>query len=287
MVSFIIPALLKPGKKIESDEKYLYDCLNSITAEIKREKDDSEIILVMKCEKEKQEKIRGELNQRYGCFLQKYGSSLSCYFDDGNRSEARNLGATHAKSDILTFMDVDTVIGEGFLKMIKKDFAQGYGYVNNTTRPLQKEFAEKRRLRYYATFMGLIQWGLTLMGICRPYGYCMSVKKDICNKTLYDGEMFMSKLAGYGEDSHFGGRCGTHCRKYGIKGKYEKGKYIDGGKKKRATVYTSFRGWSVEGFWRGGARMMVDVFLVPLLNEPRPLIGNWRERKESAPYGND
>lgn len=282
MVSFIVPALLKPikksSKKLKSEEEYLYGCLNSITAEIKREKDDSEIIAIIKCQEEEQSRILRNLVERYN-------HGVRCHFYEGNRSEARNLGAELAKGDILTFVDADTVIGEGFLRVIKKDFAKGYGYVNNTTRPLPEEFAKNRRLRYYATFMGLNQWGLTLMGIYRPYGYCMSVRKDICDKAFHDGEIFNSKISGYGEDSGSGGVIGAHCRKNGIRGKYEKGKYIEDGKKKRAIVYTSFRGWHEIGFWRGGSKMIVEVFLLPLLNEPRPLIGNWRERKENAPYG--
>ena len=273
MISFIVPALLKPSKKQKSDEEYLYRCLDYITAEIKREKDDSEIITVIKCQEEEQSRILRNLVERYD-------HSVRCRFYEGNRSEARNLGAKLVKGDILTFVDADTLIGEGFLRVNKKDFAQGYGYVNNTTRPLPEDLLEKRRLRYYATFMGLNQWGLTLMGIYRPYGYCMSVKKDICNKIFQDGEIFNPKISGYGEDSKSGGLIGTYCRENGIRGKYEKGKYIENGEKKRAIVYTSFRGWREMGFWRGGVKMIVEVFILPLLKEPRPLIGNWRDRKE-------
>jgi glycosyltransferase involved in cell wall biosynthesis len=267
MISFIVPGL--------PDEKYL-DCLDSIYEEIDREKDGSEIILVMKCEKERQEKLREELNQRYG-------RSLSCYFDDGNRSEARNLGAKHAKSNYLTFVDSDTIIGEHFISTTKRDFDKGYAFINYTTRPLDEDYADKRRLLYYNRFMNLNQWFLTKAYVCRPYGFCMSVRKNICEDVSADGEIFLKRLAGYGEDSELGSRYGPHCRKHGLKGKYEKGT-----KEKRIIVKTSFRGWYNERFWRGGVRMIVNTFIVPLPFIKRPLIGNWREKKkdDSAPYGN-
>jgi glycosyltransferase involved in cell wall biosynthesis len=278
MISFIVPGL--------PDEKHLYKCLDSIYTEIDRVKDGSEIILVMKCEKERQEKLREELNQRYGRRLQMYGSSLSCYFDDGNRSEARNLGVTYAKSNYLTFVDADTKIGENFISMTEEAFEKGYAYVNNSIRPLEEEWANKTRLLHYSRFMGLNQWFLTKARICRPYGFCMSVKKDICERTKTDGEIFMRKLAGHGEDSEFGSRYGLQCRKEGLKGKYESYRSFDKKTAEKMRVKTSFRGWYEEGFWRGGVRMLVNVFLVPLLK--RPLIGNWREIKQndSTPYGN-
>jgi glycosyltransferase involved in cell wall biosynthesis len=257
MVSFIVPAL--------PDEKHLYDCLDSIYDNIQEEKDGSEIILVLKCEKEREEEFREK--------LKKYRDVLSFYFDKGNRSEARNLGAGYAKSDILTFVDADTKICDGFISTTKRDFDKGYAYVNYTTRPLDEKDLKKRRLFYYSRFMNLMQWFFTKAYICRPYGFCMSVRKDISEAVAVDGEIFLKKLAGYGEDSELGGRYGTHCRRHGLKGKYEKGT-----KEKRMIVKTSFRSWKEEGFWRGGARMMVNVFLVPLLK--RPLIGNWREKNK-------
>jgi len=261
MISFIAPAL--------SDEKHLYKCLDSIYKKIDEEKDGSEIILVMKCEKEMESIVREK--------IKKYGDVLSLYFDDGNRSEARNIGVNHAKSDNLTFVDADTIIGDYFISKTNEDFEKGYAFINYSTRPLD---GDKKRLTYYSRFMNLMQWFFTKAYICRPYGFCMSVRKDICEDVAVYGEIFREILAGHGEDSEIGSRIGPHCRANGWKGKYEKGT-----KEERIIVKTSFRSWEKEGFWRGGVRMMVNVFLVPLLK--RPLIANWREREQNknAPYG--
>jgi glycosyltransferase involved in cell wall biosynthesis len=274
-ISFIVPAL-------ESDilEGYLFDySVNSIYKEILRKGDNSEIILIMKCEKENEDGIREEMAQRYK-------GVVRCHFSNGNRSEARNLGAEHAKNNYLTFVDADTKIGEKFISMTEEAFEKGYAYVNNSIRPLEKERADKTRLLLYGRFMGLNQWFLTKAGICRPYGFCMSVRKDICEKVKVDGEMFMKKLAGHGEDSEFGSRYGLQCRKEGLKGKYEGYRSFDKKIAERMIVKTSFRGWYKEGFWRGGVRMLVNTFIVPLIK--RPLIGNWREleKNDSDPYGN-
>lgn len=215
MISFIIPALLKPSKRLKLEEKYLYDCLDSIYKQIDIEKDGSEVILVLKCQKEMEEKYRTELNKRYG----KYGDILSLYFSDGNRSEARNLGVEHAKSNYLTFVDSDTKIGENSISMTEEAFKKGYAYVINSVRPLEEEQINKTRLLLYARFMGLNQWFLTKASVYRPYGFCMSVEKDRCERIKINGEIFRKKLAGHGEDSEFGSRYGLQCRKRGYKRK--------------------------------------------------------------------
>jgi glycosyltransferase involved in cell wall biosynthesis len=276
-ISFIVPAL-------ESDilEGYLFDySVDSIYKEILRKGDNSEIILIMKCEKENEDGIREEMAQRYK-------GVVRCHFSNGNRSEARNLGVEHAKSNYLTFVDADTKIGENFISMTEEAFEKGYAYICNSTRPLEEEQLNKTRLLLYARFMGLNQWFLTKAGVCRPYGFCMSVKKDICEKIKTDGEIFKKKLAGHGEDSVFGSEYGPYCRNHGWKGKYESYRSFDKKTAERMRVKTSFRGWYKEGFWRGGVRMIVNTFIVPLPFIKRPLIGNWREKKkdDSAPYGN-
>ena len=117
MISFVIPAL-------EADEKYLYNCLESVVDEILRNGTGSdEIITVVKLEKSSEEDFQTKM-------IERYGEMVRCVFSEGNRSVARNDGLKAAKNKIITFLDSDTLIGDGFIPATIKDFERGYAYVN-------------------------------------------------------------------------------------------------------------------------------------------------------------
>ncbi len=253
MISFIIPAL-------ESDEKYLQKCLDSVTGEIEANGTGSEeIIVIVKLEQSSKKDFLARMKKRYG-------DAVKWEFSDGNRSVAKNMGFEMAKNKIITFLDADTAIGMGFIPATINAFDKGYAYVNYSARPLDEEVADKRRLFYYARVLNLHQWAYTLMGnnFYRPYGFCMSVRKDIC-KAIKDGsEVFLERLAGHGEDSEFGRRYGRYCTGLRLRGKYERG----------TIVKTSFREWYVHGVRGGLKRMIWNAWGVPYTK--KPVVNNWR-----------
>jgi len=243
MISFIVPAL--------SDEPYLEKTLKSIVREIENFGRDGFEILVM---------LKGGLPSYLKRLEEKY-DYLKVYLTEGNRSQARNEGAKLAKNHILTFVDADTEIGENFIQKTLEDFKK-FAWVNYSARPLEQN---KRRLYYYSKLMNFFQWLFSNANFYRPYGFCMSVRKDICEKIKLEDEIFLSKLAGYGEDSEFGKRYGKFCRKNRLRGKYESG----------VRVYTSMREWYNHGFWKAARRIVLNVLFVPLFK--KPLIENWRK----------
>ena len=250
MISFVIPAL-------KADEKYLYKCLESVVDEILRNGTGSdEIITIVKLEKSSEEDFQTRMMERYG-------EMVRCVFSEGNRSVARNDGLKAAKNKIITFLDSDTLIGDGFIPATMKDFERGYAYVNYSARPLDEEVADRRRLFFYSRFMNLNQRLYTRLGICRPYGFCASARKDYCADAAYGGEVFLEKLAGHGEDAEFGKRYGAYCNGFAT-GKYEK----------KIIVKTSFREWYKTGLWRSGVRMIINTWITPYLK--RPTVKNWK-----------
>jgi glycosyltransferase involved in cell wall biosynthesis len=206
-------------------------------------------------------------NKNLPSYLKEFEKSgyVKFYFVKGNRSIARNEGIKIAKNNILTFVDSDTNIKKGFIEKTLRDFEKGYGYVNYSVKPLEHE--KKKRFFYYLKLMNFFQWLFTNMNVCRPYGFCMSVRKDICEKIKVNEEVFLSSLAGYGEDSEFGRRYGNYCRKKRIRGKYE-------GKLK---VHTSMREWYRKGFWGMSKRAVLNTLFVPYLK--KPLIESWRDEE--------
>lgn len=252
MISFVIPAL-------EADEKYLYNCLDSVVDEILANGfREDESTAVVKLQKSTEEEFRARIWDRYG-------EMVKCVFDPGNLSVARNIGLKLAKNNIVTFVDADTAVSSMFIPKTVLDFERGYTYVNYSTRPLDEEISDKRRLYFYSKFMNFNQWLHTRLDTCRPYGFCMSVRKDYCLNAFPDGEAFSILLAGYGEDADFGRRYGKYCKDLDLgAGKYE-------GKTK---VKTSFREYYKWGFWRGGVRMIVNTWFVPRYREPR--FRNWK-----------
>lgn len=257
MISFVIPAL-------ESDAEYLYDCMASIVDEISvNGTGTDEVILVVKLEKSIEGGFRAKIKERYS---ELDGSLIRtrCGFSDGNRSAARNIGLKMAENNIITFLDSDTVIGRGFITATVNDFEKGYGYVNYSARPLDEEVENKLRLFFYARFMNLNQWFYTRLGIYRPYGFCMSVKKDFCESVAENDEIFLKSLAGYGEDAEFGRRYKKYCDRLGARGKYEK----------TIIVKTSFREWYKHGLIGGGVRMIQNTWKVPY--RKKPIVGNWK-----------
>jgi glycosyltransferase involved in cell wall biosynthesis len=254
MISFVIPAL-------ESDQRYLWNCLDSLIHEISTNgtgKD--EVIVVVKLGRSTEKKFREKI-------LKKYGKSIKLKFSTGNRSVAKNYGLQLAKNNIITFLDADTIISKGFIRATLKRFNEGYAYVNYSARPLDEEVADKRRLFYYARYLNLNQWFYTLLGnkFYRPYGFCMSVRKDFCEAIKDGGDMFLERLAGHGEDSEFGRRYGRYCRRRGVRGKYER----------NIIVKTSFREWYVHGASGGLKRVIRNVWEVPY--RKKPVANNWRE----------
>lgn len=251
MISFVIPAL-------EADEKYLYNCLDSVVDEILANGSRSdEVIAVVKLQKSTEEEFRARIWNRYG-------EVVRCVFDPGNRSVARNIGLKLAKNDILTFLDADSEISYNFIPTTIRDL-NGHTFVNYSTRPLDGEVAGARRLYFYARFMNLVQWVFTHLGRCKPYGFGTSVKKDYCKASAYNGEVFLEELAGHGEDAEFGGRYNDYCKNLGLGiGEYE-GDII---------VKTSFREWHHWGFWRGGVRMIANTFRTP--RSRQSTFRNWK-----------
>jgi len=249
LISFIIPAL--------ADEPYLPRTLKSIEREIKKFDYKNFEILVMIKDKDK----------KLPDFLKNYEDSeyLKFYITEGNISVARNEGIKKAKNNILTFVDADTEIGENFIKNTLEDFERGYAYVNYSARPLKYE--GKKRFYYYLKLMNFFQWLFTNMNIDRPYGFCMSIRKDVCEKIKINDEVFLSSISGYGEDSEFGRRCGKYCRRNKIRGKYEA----------RTRAHTSMREWYKNGFWKMSKRVIINGLFAPYLK--KPLVEWWRNEK--------
>lgn len=253
MISFIIPTL-------ESDENYLQKCLDSVTGEIEANGTGSEeIIVIVKPEQSSKKDFLARMKK-------KYADAVRWEFSDGNRSVAKNMGFEMAKNKIITFLDADTVIDNGFIPATICAFDKGRAYVNYSARPLDEEVADKRRLFYYARILNLHQWAYTLMGnnFYRPYGFCMSVRKDFCKEIKDDGEVFLERLAGHGEDAEFGRRYGRYCTGLGLRGKYERS----------TIVKTSFREWYVHGALGGLKRAIRNTWEVPY--RKKPVANNWR-----------
>lgn len=253
MMSFIIPAL-------GSDEQHLCNCLDSVTAEIEANgTGNEEVIVIVKLEQSSKKDFLARMKK-------KYGDAVRWEFSNGNRSVAKNMGLEMAKNKIITFLDADTTICRRFIPTTMVAFDKGHAYVNYSARPLDEEVADKRRLFYYARFLNLHQMTYTLMGnnFYRPYGFCMSVRKDICKAIKDGGEVFLERLAGHGEDSEFGRRYGRYCTGLGLRGKYERG----------TIVKTSFREWYVHGALGGLKRVIRNVWEAPY--RKKPVVNNWR-----------
>ena len=253
MISFVIPAL-------ESDENYLYNCLNAIIDEMsKNGTDETEVIIVVKLEKSTEKEFLSRMAERYG-------NLVRFEFSDGNRSAAKNTGVKLAKNNIITFLDADTLIGRNFIPTTVRLFDDGHAYVNYSVRALDEEIADKFRFRFYSRAMNLSQWVHTSLGnsFYRPYGFCMSVRRDYCKDVAENGEVFLEVLAGHGEDSEFGRRYGKYCNDVNKKGTYA-GKTL---------VKTSFREWYVHGAVWALYRMIRNVWEVPY--RKKPVVKNWR-----------
>lgn len=262
MISIITPV-------IESDFEDYWHCHKSVIDEILEngEKTD-EFIVVVKLEKTSEKDFRERLKEKYEELYSEiddiYSSVVKYEFSDGNRSVAKNFGLSLAKNDIITFLDYDTAINRGFLKATKKAFEGGYAYINYSSRPLDEEVADEIRLFFYARFMNFNQLLYTLLGIYKPYGFGMSVRKDFSEDVAENGEVFLKILAGHGEDAEFGGRYGKHCNERGMRGKYEK----------VTIVKTSFREWYKRGLFGAGVRMIRNIVEAP--RRKRPVVSNWR-----------
>lgn len=240
MISFIIPTL--------PNEPYLSKTLESIADEIERSGcKDFEILVMVKKE--------GYLPIFLKDFEEKHGYA-KCYPIEGNRSVARNEGIRMARNNILSFVDGDTEIERDFIKNTLKAFENGYGYVNYSARPLKYE--DKKRFYYYLKLMNFFQWLFTNMNICRPYGFCMSIRKDICEEVKVNEEAFLSLLAGHGEDSEFGRRYESYCEENGIRGMYEA----------KSKAHTSMREWYKNGFWGMTKRVILNNLIVPYSKKP-------------------
>jgi glycosyltransferase involved in cell wall biosynthesis len=253
MMSFIIPTL-------ESDEKYLQKCLDSVIGEIEANgTGNEEVIVVVKLEQSSKKDFLARVKKRYS-------DVVRWEFSNGNRSVAKNYGLQLAKNNIITFLDADTIISKGFILRTLKRFNEGYVYVNYSARPLDGEVADKHRFYYYARYLNLNQWFYTLLGnkFYRPYGFCMSVRKDFCEAIKDDGEVFLKRLAGHGEDAEFGRRYGRYCTGLGLSGKYER----------NTIVKTSFREWYVHGALGGLKRVIRNTWEAPY--RKKPVVDNWR-----------
>ncbi len=247
MITFIIPTL--------PDEPYLARTLESIVGDIERSKHQGfEVFVIGNDNEEKRlSKIAGEFRRSY---------EYVRFFDvPGNRSEARNYGIRKASNEFLTFVDADTMIGRGFTEVTIEDFVKGYGYINYSTMPLEN----KMMYHFSAKFLNFSSRFLTELGICRPAGFCTSMRRNILEEIKLGDDYFLPKLAGHGEDSELGSRYGRYCRKNKIKGKYEN----------RVNVYTSMRELEKVGVKRAFARLLVNNTLGAVLK--RPLVRNWRE----------
>lgn len=252
MMSFVIPAL-------ESDEKYLCNCLDAAAGEISTNgTGGEEIIVVVKLE---QSSKRSFLKR-----MKKYDNLVRFEFSDGNRSVAKNTGVKLAKNNIITFLDADTVISRNFIPTTVGLFDDGHAYVNYSARALDEEVADKFRFRFYSRAMNFSQWVHTSLGnnFYRPYGFCMSVRRDYCKDVAENGEVFLEVLAGHGEDSEFGRKYGKYCNRVNKKGMYAG----------RTIVKTSFREWYVHGVTWALYRMIRNVWEVPY--KKKPVVKNWR-----------
>lgn len=132
-VSIIIPTL--------NEEKYLELCLSSIRRQTFKE---YEIIIVDGYSKDNTVKISKEFDTRV--FRQKPSGA-------GN---ARNFGAKKSKGAILSFIDADTILPEGYLEILVEDFEDiKVIAVSGPLCPTSKKF--KHIFMYYLT-TDVIPW---------------------------------------------------------------------------------------------------------------------------------
>lgn len=216
------------------EELHLRRTLESIISEIERsDRRNCEILVIVK-------DVGIEPPDSVKVLERKY-DYVKLYRLKGDLSTARNEGIRRSKNQIMAFVDADTEIGENFVDQILEHFGKGYGYVNFSARPVE---TDKMRYYFYSKLMCFFQWFFTHVGICMPYGFCVSAHRDILEKIKVDGEFFRSSYALIGEDAEFGRRYGRYCRENRIRGKYEPG----------VKVLTSFRRVREIGFWNAAQR---------------------------------
>lgn len=247
MITFITPTL--------PDEPELPRTIESIVKEIEKSKYKGFEVFIIGEDNEE-----GRLSDIVGKFSRNY-EYVKFLNVPGNRSEARNYGIKKASNEFITFVDADTVIGNGFVDVTIEDFLRGYGYINYSTMPLEN----KLMYHFCAKFLNFSSRFLTELGICRPAGFCTSMRRDILEEVKVGDHYFLPTLAGHGEDSELGRRYGKYCRERKIRGKYEN----------RVNVHTSMRELEKVGVGRAFSRLVVNNSLGALLK--RPLVRNWRE----------
>ncbi len=228
-ISFVIPS--------RWNEDFLPKSLYSIIRDVESTKYDCEIILVVDDKQKLSEDVKT---------LAEHYPYLKIHEIKGNRCVAKNYGTELSTKQIVTYIDADTVVDKGLTENTIGHFNRGFGFVNYSSRAI----GEKRRLRYYAKFMNLWQWTFTKCNIDMPYGFAMSVRRDILDATRLEGEYFDVSLPGFGEDAEIGRRVGRYCRQYHIRGFYEA----------RSKAHTLFREWDDSGFWGMSSRLLRNCF---------------------------
>lgn len=247
MITFIVPTT--------PDEPTLHKTIESIVENVEESKHNGFEVLIVGEDNEER-----RLSNIVGKFSDSY-NYVKFFNVPGNRSEARNYGIKRASNEFLTFVDADTIIGKGLADITIEDFERGYGYINYSTMPLEN----KMMYHFCTKFLNFSSRFLTELSICRPAGFCTSMRKSILEKVKVNDYYFLPELAGHGEDSELGSRYGKYCREKKIRGKYEN----------RVNVYTSMREIEKVGVGKAFSRLVVNNTLGALLK--RPLVRNWRE----------
>ncbi|MGD8506177.1 MAG: glycosyltransferase [Candidatus Bathyarchaeota archaeon] len=95
-------------------------------------------------------------------------------------SDARNQGAKYAKSDVLVFVDADTVLPPDMLQKIS-DLLEDESVVGGSCRKIPESNSVLDRMVY--EFVNLSTYLSAYLHIGGAHGNCMFVRKDVFEKT--------------------------------------------------------------------------------------------------------
>lgn len=152
MISIIIPTHM--------EEKYLPRLLESL----KRQTDeDFEVIVVDWNSKDKTR----EIARRYGCRL--------VIAEERGIGRGRNLGAKHARGDVLAFIDADVILPPNFVEEVKRMKC-------DAATCEWTPFEDDLLLKFYYRASYLFCELFNLLGIGHSPGFCTIIRKDVFEK---------------------------------------------------------------------------------------------------------
>ncbi|MBN1915668.1 glycosyltransferase [Candidatus Dojkabacteria bacterium] len=131
-----------------------------------------------------------------GVVAKRLGAKVVRGVDDGRIGRGRNLGARHAKTDILVFLDADVVLPNDFFERAIPMFVRGKYHIATC-----KIEAERKKLRNFLYFKGwhlLKKFGYYTKNVLAECGACMIVWKRV-----FEMAGGFSESISVGEDADF------------------------------------------------------------------------------------